>query len=231
MNHWKEISWHYNKGFSSTACMFMMIYLVTGWLSLSYQSPVCCCEATLGYTEILLSDFLSLTDSLKWGHHQLIMKDKHQPARNDSAIWYYFVDISKVRNRKNAMARKLHHMANKPKICSVWWCPLYHHLQPLNLTWTSCPGVCQQCMKCIQHRGRKIDRLDKELTVICDLFDHTLTYKGNPTAGGYTHAPTGTHAHSWFHQIQSGVTLHQRYKGGRTWWGMRCMCPFPLKSS
>lgn len=66
------------------------------------------------------------------------------------------------------------------------------------------------CMSAVyeMHPGRKIDRVDKELTVICDLSGHTLTYKGNPTAGGYTHAPTDTHAQSWLHQIRSGVTLH-----------------------
>ena len=38
-----------------------------------------------------------------------------------------------------------------------------------------------------------MERADKELTVICDLSRHTLTYKGNPTAGGYTHTHTQTH--------------------------------------
>lgn len=41
-----------------------------------------------------------------------------------------------------------------------------------------------------------MERADKEFTVICDLSCHTLTYKGNPTAGGYAHKHTHAHAHS-----------------------------------
>lgn len=41
-----------------------------------------------------------------------------------------------------------------------------------------------------------MERADKEFTEICDLSCHALTYKGNPTAGGYTHARTQPQTHT-----------------------------------
>lgn len=91
------------------------------------------------------------------------------------------------------MTKHLKLKSRKLKRMTAWCCSLSRHLHRLNLTWTNCPAVCQQYMKCIQHEGRRKERADKEFTVICDLSCHTLTYKGNPNAGGYTHIHPQTH--------------------------------------